>query len=747
MSMRLYASGVAVVLGLSSVLGGPLAAQRGGRKPIPYDQAFRVADPGAAAPSSLPARQPLLSTLPVIVGWLDEGTYLESRQQEPGAPKKIFAVTVADGSSRLYRDYADIQTLLPKGVDANTPESVRPDLSTFIYSDDQDLYRYDAAAKDVRRLTATPSKEQNARFSPDGRSIAYTRDNNLFVFDLEHSLERQLTTDGSDTIYNGRASWVYYEEILGRSSNYAAFWWSPDSRRLAFMRFDDGPVPTFPIFHEGGPHGELEIQRYPKAGDPNPFVAMGIANVGEGTIVWTDFEPKADHYIAWPVWTPDSRTLMVQWMNRGQDTIRFYHCDVASGKKTAVFEERQSSWVDFFEDVNYLADGRRFLLRSSVDGWDHLYVHDIGGGMPVRLTSGDWRVTAISRLDEKNGYVYFLARRTPSWDTRLMRVRLDGSGLESLTNEPGVHATQISPGGTYFIDTVSTTATPAEMTLRRADGSVVRSIASQRTAAFDEYAWGKTELFTIPSGDGFDLPAWWVLPADFNPQRQYPVIVSIYGGPDAGTVLNRWLGLPVHYWAGRGVITISVDHRGSGHFGKKGVALMHRQLGKWEIHDLIAAAKWLRSKPFVAKDRIGITGSSYGGYTTLMALTRGAGHFNAGDAGSPVTDWRLYDTVYTERYMDAPAENPDGYKQGAVLTWIASYAGGLRLSHGTTDDNVHMQNSLQVIEWLTTHDKRFELMIYPGSRHAFAARQRVHSYRDSHDFWVRTFFGSHRSLE
>jgi dipeptidyl-peptidase-4 len=297
---------------------------------------------------------------------------------------------------------------------------------------------------------------------------------------------------------------------------------------------------------------------------------------------------------------------------------------------------------------------------------------------------------------------------------------------------------RVSPGARYFIDSAATIATPPVMELRAADGRPIRRLADARAAAMDDYAWGKAELFTIPSGDGFDLPAYWILPADFTPSRQYPVIMSIYGGPDAGRVRNDWPGLQPHYWAGRGVITVSVDHRGGGAFGKRGVALMHRNLGKWEMADLITAAQWLRTKPFVAKDRIGIMGGSYGGYTTMMALTYGAGHFNVGQAGSSVTDWRLYDTVYTERYMDTPAENPEGYRNGAVLTWIDRYTGGLRITHGTIDDNVHMQNSMQVVDWLTSNGKPFELMLYPDSRHGISASQRPHQVREQHDFWVRT---------
>jgi dipeptidyl-peptidase 4 len=270
---------------------------------------------------------------------------------------------------------------------------------------------------------------------------------------------------------------------------------------------------------------------------------------------------------------------------------------------------------------------------------------------------------------------------------------------------------------------------------------VVREVASARGDATAAYAWGKAEVFTIPSGDGFDLPAQWVLPPDFDRKKTYPVLISVYGGPDAGTVRNAWASTQAHYWAQRGVIWMALDHRGSGHHGKKGVALMHRALGKWEMHDYGKATEWLRAQPFVAKDRIAITGSSYGGYATLMALTKAAPHFNFGLANSSVSDWRLYDTVYTERYMDRPIDNPDGYRDGAVLTAIDRYTGGLRITHGTIDDNVHMQNSLQVVDWLTEHDKPFELMVYPDSRHGLQASQRKHAAREAHDFWVRTLLG------
>jgi dipeptidyl-peptidase 4 len=724
-------------LGSTALLAGnPQPPPRTGRW-LSHEQAFRVPPP---RDSSETVRDDILTTLPNVTGWLDDERYLELRTEKDNA-RRLYAVRASDGSSEVYRDYVAMRAALPRGFDPRTA-TASPDQNQYLFARDGDLHLFDLPTKKLRRLTANPVDEKNARFSPDGKWLAYTRENNLYAYDIDNGLEHQLTSDGSETIYNGWSSWVYFEEILGRPSEYAAFWWSPDSSKLAFMRFDDSPVPVFPIYHATGQHGELERQRYPKAGDPNPYVQLGIVSAAGGKVVWTDFEPKADHYIAWPFWTPDSKTLTVQWMNRGQDTIRFFNCDPATGKKTQIFEERQSSWVEFFEDVYYFRNGSGFLLRTNADGWDHLYYYALDGTLKKRLTSGEWRVTGIGGVDEARGLVYFSARQSGRmWDSALMRVRLDGTGLETVTKGDGQHTARVSPGGSYFIDTTSNVSTPPAMNLHRADGSVVRSLGNARSSAVDQYAWGRAELFTIPSGDGFDLPAYWVLPPDFDPGRKYPVIMSIYGGPDAGRVRNAWLDRQAHYWAERGVITVSVDHRASGAFGKKGVALMHRVLGKWEMQDLITAAAWLRTKPFIAGDRMGIAGGSYGGYTTMMALTFGAGHFNYGQAASSVTDWRLYDTVYTERYMDTPDENPDGYRNGAVLTWIDRYKGGLRITHGAIDDNVHMQNSMQVVDWLTAHDKPFELMFYPGSRHGLQSSQRAHANRETHDFWVRHLLG------
>jgi dipeptidyl-peptidase-4 len=718
--MALARSGVAGVVCLLAL--GLAEAQRASGPPkhgLAYDQTFGTAAYGGR---DQPA---VLADVPVIGEWVDATHYLETRREADGR-RRVYVTAATDGSSRLVGP-------------ADTTAVTGPGAAFRVVLRDHDLVRIDADGTE-RRLTATPADEKHARLSPDGGRLAYTRANDLFVYDFATGLERQLTADGSETILNGTPSWIYMEEILGRGSN--AFWWSPDGSRLAFMRFDDAPVPVFPIYHADGQHGELERTRYPKAGDPNPYVRIGIVSVLDGRTTWMDFEEKADHYLSFPKWSLDGGTLYVQWMNRAQDTLKLFACDAAAGTATEIHQETQPSWVDWYDDLTPLADGS-LLFISDVSGWRHLYRYAKGGPGVTALTRGAWRVHQILKVAGEAGLVYFSGRPVKSWDTQVMRLKLTGGEPEVVTKEPGAHKAAVSPDGTYVVDTWTTLATPTRVVLRRGDGSVVREIADAGSApAFGRVAWGRAELFTIPSTDGrFQLPAYWILPPDFSPNRRYPVIVTVYGGPDAGAVQNSWPGLAAHYWAQRGVITVSVDHRGSGHFGKAGSALMHRRLGTWEMTDLGAAAAWLRTKAFVQGDRIGITGSSYGGYATAMAMTQAAGQFNFGIAGSSVIDWRLYDSVYTERYMDRPAENPDGYKAGNVMTWAGRYQGGLRLTHGTIDDNVHLQQTLQLVDWLTMNDKRFELMLYPDSRHGIQQSQRAHQARETHDFWVRNLLG------
>jgi dipeptidyl-peptidase-4 len=673
------------------------------------------------------------------VRWLDDSHYLISEQDKKTRKTQLFKVNAQTGEKTAFLDYDLFEKAFPKGMRAMGHVDNTKDYSGLLYVSKDDLYHFSVKTNNFKRLTATPGRENNPQLSPDGRYVAFTRNHNLYSMDIETGLEYQLTTDGSETIYNGWASWVYMEEILGRGTRHRAFWWSPDSKKLVYLRFDDSPVPTFPLFKVGGTHGELEIERYPKPGDTNPYVKLGIVPANGGKTVWADVEEKADHYVAWPFWLPDSSRLTFQWMNRGQDHIKIYGVDLKSGKKHRIYEEKQPAWVEFFEDLHFFKDGSGFLLRTHVDGWSHLYVYDLDGHLEKRLTKGEWTVTGIALVDEKNGRVFFNARKEKTTEIHLYLIKFDGTGFKRLTNKAGTHRTSVSPEGSFFIDNFSNTTTPTKQNLYKSDGKLVRMIKDLGMADRDDYVLGKKEMLSIPTEDGWDLPAYWVLPADFDESKKYPVIFSIYGGPNAGRVYNSYPSMSDLYFAQEGIIIFSVDHRSSGHFGKKGVDLMHRNLGKWEMFDLIEAVKWLHQKPFVDKTKVGITGGSYGGYTTCMALTYGADYFTHGYARSSVTDWHLYDSVYTERYMDRPSENEEGYTFGSAMTHAKKMKGLLFMSHGDLDDNVHMQNTIQLVSRLMDLGKKFEFLLYPDQRHGFRGSKREFSNRHYVDFWFEHF--------
>ena len=697
-------------------------------KKITYEQAYQNAEPR------------LFITLPSITEWLDDAHYLLAERDEKTNSQKLFKVNALTGDRTLFLDYDHVQKALPEGIGAASPVGFTRDYNSFLYDFQGDLYYYSRPDEDLKRLTATAAEEHNARFSPDGKYIAYTRNHNLYTQEIASGLEYQLTEDGSVNIYNGWASWVYYEEILGRGSRYAAFWWAPDSSRIAFLRFDDNPVPTFPLFSSIGQHGELEIERYPKAGDSNPFVQLGVVSATGGKIVWADVDEKDDHYVAWPFWLRDSSKLTFQWMNRDQNRIKIFSMDLQTGNKELLYDETQPAWVEFFNDLHFFEDGSGFLLRSDRDGWQHLYTYDLEGNPVKRLTEGEWTVSDIALVDKANQRVFFHARKGITAETHLYRVNLDGSGLKRLTREAGSHRGDISPGGTFIIDRFSNITTPSRIYLLGSDGTLIRNIAESRSDLMEEYALGKKEIFAITTEDGQTLPASWILPPDFSGDRIYPVLFTIYGGPGSSDVSQYYPQLSQLYLAQEGIIVFAIDHRGSGHFGKRGMALMHRNLGKWEMSDLIQGVKWLRKKPFIDKNRIGITGGSYGGYTTCMALTYGADYFTHGYARSSVTDWHLYDSVYTERYMDRPVDNPDGYKFGSAMTHAGKFKGTLFMSHGDLDDNVHMQNTVQLIDRLMVLEKSgFGFMIYPDQRHGTRGKKRVHSNRHFIDFWFKNF--------
>ena len=654
-------------------------------------------------------------TLPVndVIGWSDDNHYIEVDKG-----RKLFAVDISTG--------------------VKTPYTPPPKSNVKVFSKDNDVY-IQYGVQDPKKLTNNKDEEKNPTLSPDGKYVAFTRNNDLYAVEVESLKELRYTTDGTDVIYNGWSSWVYYEEILGRATNYKAFWWAPDSKHLAFMRFDDTKVPMFPIVGSTGQHGYTEKTRYPKAGDPNPEVKVGFVPTEGGSVTWADFNEKDDQYFGTPYWSFDGSNLMVQWMNRGQDNLKFYSVNPTTGVKKEIYDEKQPSWVDLDFDgrIEYLEDKKHYILKSDKTGWAHFYLYTLAGKLINPITSGKWQVSKLVKVDEKNKVIYFTARKEASTRTDFYSVSYNGKNLKRLTFGDYTNSILMSPDGSKFISTYSNVSTPTKRTLLDNKGKIIKELSDSKSPDFATYTYGKSEMITIPTDDGYNLPAVITYPTDFDQSKRYPVVMSIYGGPNAGTVTNTWKGTGNQWWANEGVIQIAVDHRASGQFGKEGVALMHRNLGKWEMKDYTTAARWLKAKPWVDNKKLLITGHSYGGYMTCMALTMGADDFDFGYAGAPVTSWELYDTNYAERFMDTPQENPEGYKNGSVLTYVDKYKGLLRIMHGDMDDNVHVQNTIQLIDKMQNANKHFELMIYPGSRHGFGAIKAPHDKAERIRFYYQ----------
>jgi dipeptidyl-peptidase-4 len=668
------------------------------------------------------ARTAVTAPLPQVLGWVDDNQLLINKKIHPDSTSKVYLVDGKTGK------------LTPSSADLLKRETA---VSASVGIRGNDIY-FTAAGQEPKRLTQTEELEVNPTLSPDQQWVAFTRKNDLYTIHIPSGKENRITNDGTDLILNGYASWVYFEEILGRPTRYRSFWWSPDSKKIVFMRMDDTKVPLFPIYSESGQHGYSENTRYPKAGDPNPTVRIGITSAEGGTITWADFNEQDDQYFGMPYWTPDGQQLFVQWMNRGQDQLIIYNVDTRTGSKTPLYKEEQKTWIDLDDQggrITFLPGKKGFILQSDKDGWEQLYWHNTDGSLKNKITSGNNWSTAVKYIDTLKNVLYFTSRQENSARTDLYRVDLDGKNQQRLTFGDFTHNVSLSPKGSHFISTYSNAGTPEKMALFNNKGKLILELGDAKGAEFNTTELAKTEIIRIPSEDGlFQLPIRVTWPLNYDPAKKYPVMINIYGGPNAGTVRDGWqFSGQTQWWAKEGLIQVAMDHRASGHFGKNGINYMHRNLGKWELKDWITIVKWLREHG-ADSTRVGIAGFSYGGYMTCMALTAGAGYFTHGLAGGSVTDWKLYDTHYTERFMDTPAENPAGYEAGSIMPYVNQYKGLLRIYHGTMDDNVHMQNSLQLVKKLQDAKKHFEFMLYPGGRHGWGGNQQSHSTNENNSF-------------
>ena len=665
------------------------------------------------------------------VRWLKDGNhYLVTNEASRRDVPRLQKVNAATGVATAFFDAAKMQAAfaaLP-GISAADARqlanrgnyNLNPAETAVLLNWANDLFYYEFGSDRAIRLTSTPEPEVGEEFSPDGRMISFVRENNLYVEDLGmQRRERALTRDGSAKILNGRLDWVYQEELYGRG-NFGAYWWSPDSTTIAFLRFDETPVPEFSVVDHIPYHQNVEITPYPKAGDPNPIVKLGVVNATGGDIRWVDtfkYQP-ADLLIVRVGWTPDSKKVVYQAQNREQTFLDVNLADPRDGKMTNLFRETSKAWVGINEEPIWLKDGS-FIWDSERTGWEHLYHYSADGKLLKQITVGQWEVRTIEGVDEENGFIYFTATQHSHIAPNGYRIKLDGSGLTRLTSGEGTHRMDVSPANNYFINTWSDLNTPSQVRLYDAAGKLVRVIAENKVDALKQYKLGSAELLQVKTRDGFVMEAMMIKPPDFDRSKKYPVMSFTYSGPHAPQVRNAW-GAATYMWhqllAQKGYIIWVCDNRTASGKGLESTWPVYKNFGEIELRDLEDGVAWLKTQPYVDGSRIGIWGWSYGGFMTSYALTHSQS-FKIGIAGGSVTDWRDYDSIYTERYMQTPQNNPEGYKKSSPTAAAKNLHGKLLLIHGAIDDNVHMQNTIQFVYELQKAGKQFELMLYPKQRH------------------------------
>jgi dipeptidyl-peptidase-4 len=637
----------------------------------------------------------------------------------------------------------------------------------------------------LRQLTATTADETDPKFDPDGKHLAFVRGHDLHVLDLASGRERRLTDDGEkDVTLNGETDWVYWEEIWNRDST--GFWWSPDGKRIAFYHFDVTPVSTHALVDFLARNPEVEWQKYPKAGEANSIVTIGVLDIATGRTVWMK-TGREESYLTRVHWTPEGERVAIQRLNREQDRLDLLLCQPANGRCETILTEKWPTWINLGDDFAFLADGR-FIWGSERSGWRQLYLYGAGGKLIRRLTPEDWSVTSLDGVDEERGWLIvtgFRIGELGAAERHVLRLPLEagrgsekvsrdrtdpGSGdtaggaagettqraealkeetagwtgnpteMQVFTARPGWHRALMAPRTGYWVHTWSDADTPTQKTVRGPGLPRPLLLPETRGRAYDAAALPHWEFLTIDGPEGVRLPAAILEPASLAPDERRPAIMYHYGGPGSQVVADRWSnwgGLWHKMMAQRGYFILKVDNQASTFFGKHGEDREHRRFGELNLAAQLAAVEYLRSRPDVDGQRIGLWGWSGGGTHTLYCILNRPGVWRAAVSGAPVTEWHLYDSIWTERYLDDPRDNPDGYAASSPLTYAANLDDPLLLVHGTADDNVHPQNTLQMLDKLIEAEALFEDAIYPRQKHGFRGRSSRHFYRRMTAFFDR----------
>ena len=596
---------------------------------------------------------------------------------------------------------------------------------------------YDRETKSVTSIF-DEDKIMYATLSPDGKKVAYVWENNLYYLDLESGITLPITEDGEfNKIINGSADWVYEEEF----SFAKAFFWSPDSRKIAFQRFDETEVSEFTMTnYRGDLYPEYQTFKYPKVGEKNSVVSVHIYDLESEKTIDVTLSESEELYVPRVKWTKDPNLLFVYTMNRHQSHLQVWGIDATTGKGDMIIYEKNKYYIDITDDIRFLENGKEFIWSSEKSGYNHLYLYDIEGNEKLALTQGDYDVTRFYGIDEKRGRIYYQSCENGPPEKQVYSIGLDGKSKNILAGNSGTNSAQFSSTFDYYVNTHSTMNAPSNYTVFKEDGTTLRILETNenlKSIQTDENV-SEMEMFSFTTSENVELNGWMIKPQNFNPEGNYPLFMYVYGGPGSQLVTNSWKGQ--NYWwfqmlAQQGYVVACVDNRGTGGRGEEFKKMTYLQLGKYETIDQIEAAKYLGGLDYIDGNRIGIFGWSYGGYMSSLCLFKGHEVFKAAIAVAPVTNWKWYDTIYTERYMRTEEENPDGYADNSPVNFTDLMEGNYLLVHGMGDDNVHFQNTAEMVNALVRSNKQFDTYFYPNRNHGiFGGNTRFHLYKKMTEF-------------
>jgi dipeptidyl-peptidase-4 len=608
------------------------------------------------------------------------------------------------------------------------------------YSSVSEFYIWDIVQKKLNRLS-TGGKQRLAEFSPDASKVAFVRDNNLIVADLVNNIEVQVTTDGKQNeIINGTTDWVYEEEF----NITQGFEWSPDGKKIAFFRFDESKVPEFSMTEWGELYPTQSKFKYPKAGEVNSLVSVLVYEVATQQIIQVELGPETDQYIPRFIWTKDPGKLIVLRLNRLQNQLEILLADAATGKSELVYREENQYYIEESNFDHFIfIDNNRYLMTSERSGYYHIYLNTLDRSTKfIQLTSGNWDVTEVFGYDEASDLVWFAAATSSPVNRELWTVDLKGN-MKQVSKDEGTHHPQFSSNFKYYVDNFSDANTPAVYTVNKSNGKEIRTMEDNQALrkTMEDYNFSKKEFFTFTTSEGVELNGWKILPSNFDPGKRYPVLMDVYGGPGIQTVNNSYSSGDFIWYqmlAQKGYIIASVDNRGTGSRGQEFKKMTYLQLGKYETIDQIEAARYFASQSYVDSTRIGIWGWSYGGFMSTLCITKGADVFSMAIAVAPVTNWRYYDNIYTERFMRKPQDNASGYDDNSPINHVDKLKGKYLVIHGTADDNVHVQNTMDLVSALNKANKQFEMFLYPNKNHGiYGGNTRLNLYTRMTDFILK----------